>query len=144
MDPHSLKNSPLWPRSKIYFYDDPYGETLIHEIVAIKKSKNNLESIVFNHSKIWMTYTPGTKAFVPAYDYWDPTVTRDSSLRCSLVFVPDTWSNLIWLTDNISSSLFKNISLDNFVIFKDLIRCCLRDSNKFTACWYSEKSLRNH
>ena len=79
-----------------------------------------------------MTYSPGTKAFVPAYDYWDPTVTRDSNLPCSLVFVPDIWSNLIWLSDYISSSLFQTTTMENFVIFKDLIRCLLRECIKLT------------
>jgi hypothetical protein len=120
------KDAFLGPHSKISFYSDPYGENLIHEIQAIKTTKNNLESIVFNYPKIWMHYTPATRAF---YIFEWFVTSRDSNLSCSLIYLPHNWSTLISLTDYTTSTLFTDInrqSLDSFEkVIKKLLNHCI-------------------
>jgi hypothetical protein len=113
------KDAYLGPQSKISFYSDPYGENLVHEIQSIKTSKYNLESIVFNYSKIWMYYTPGTRAFY--IDDWY-IQSRDSFLPCSIVFLPHIWPTLISLTDYYTSSLFAEVNLDSLSSFTSIIK----------------------
>lgn len=109
----------LGPNAKLSFYSDKDGVNLIHEITAIKNTKSNLQSIIFNYSKIWMNYTPGTRAF---YIHDWHMQTRDSNLPCCLSFIPHYWSCLIWLSDFTTSSLFSSYSLENFEIFKEFIK----------------------
>jgi len=109
----------LGPNAKISFYSDKDGVNLIHEITAIKNTMSNLQSIIFNHSKIWMHYTPGTRAF---YIHDWHLQTRDSELPCCLTFIPYYWSSLIWISDFTTSSLFACYSFENLEIFKEYIK----------------------
>lgn len=118
----------LGPHAKISFYSDPYGENLVDEIYSIKTTKNNLETVIFNYPKIWMHYTPGTRAF---YIFEWFMTNRDSYLPCSIVFVPHIWTKLISVTDYSTGSLFSdlNVKFDNFEILAKFIRkllnhCC--------------------
>jgi hypothetical protein len=109
------KTALLGPNAKLSFYSDPYGEHLIHEIIAVKNTRNNLESVVFNQPRVWLYYTPGTRAFY-IHDWY--VQSRDSELPCNLTFVPYTWSSLIWLTDYCTSNLFKNQNLESLDTFQ--------------------------
>jgi len=111
----------LGPHAKISFYSDPYGENLVDEIYSIKTTKSNLETVVFNYPKIWMNYTPGTRAF---YIFEWYTLNRDSYLPCSIVFVPHIWTKIVSLTDYSTASLLSdlNVNLDNFEILSKFIR----------------------
>ena len=115
------KEATLGPHAKISFYSDPYGENLVDEIYSIKTTKNNLESVVFNYPKIWMHYTPGTRAFYIFEWYFQ---NRDSFLPCSIVFIPHIWTKLISLTDYSTAYLLSelNVKLDNFEILSKFIR----------------------
>lgn len=109
------KTALLGPNAKLSFYSDPYGEHLIHEIIAVKNTRNNLESVVFNQPRVWLYYTPGTRAFY-IHDWY--VQSRDSELPCNLTFVPYHWSCLIWLTDYCTSFLFKNKNLESLDTFQ--------------------------
>jgi len=115
------KDATLGPQAKISFYSDPYGENLVDEIYSIKTTKNNLETVVFNYPKIWMHYTPGTRAF---YIFEWYTQNRDSFLPCSLVFVPHIWTKIVSLTDYSTASLLTdlNVSLNNFEVLSKFIK----------------------
>jgi hypothetical protein len=113
------KDAYLGPHSKISFYSDPYGENLVHEIQAIKTTKTNLDSIVFNYPKIWMHYTPATRAF---YIFEWFVTSRDSNLQCSLTYLPHKWSTLISLTDYTTSTLFTDINRTSLDSFEKIIR----------------------
>ena len=113
------KNANLGPHAKLTFYSDPYGENAIHEIDSFKTLTSNLESCVFNYPKVWMNYTPGTRAF---YTFeWD-LQTRDSNLPCTIAFVPYNWSPLVQLTDYCTSALFNNVNGDEMEIYRNILK----------------------
>lgn len=112
----------LGPHAKLTFYSDPYGESVIHEIDSFKTLTSNLESCVFNYPKIWMNYTPGTRAFY-SFD-WD-LQTRDSDLPCTITLIPYHWSPLVQLTDYCTSALFNNLDIKEINVFKDIIKVLL-------------------
>ena len=112
------KNAVLGPHAKLSFYSDPYGGELITEINSFKTQTPNLETVVFNYSKIWMHYTPGTRAFY--IEDWDKE-TRDSDLPCVLTLIPYTWSPLINFTDYCTSALFNEIEYNGVDMYKQLI-----------------------
>ncbi len=109
----------LGPNAKLSFYSDKDGVNLIYEITSIKNTMSNLQSIIFNQSKIWMNYTPGTRAF---YIHDWHLQTRDSELPCCLSFIPHYWSSLIWITDFSTNCLFSRYNFNNLEIFKDFIK----------------------
>ena len=74
--------------AKLQFYSDPYGENLIYELAANTTVKHFLNSIVFDQTKVWVNYTPGTRVF---YNEDWSSYPLDSHLPCSLVFVPKIW-----------------------------------------------------
>jgi len=115
------KEAILGPHAKISFYSDPYGENLVDEIESIKTTKSNLETVVFNCPKIWMHYTPGTRAF---YIFEWYTLNRDSFLPCSIVFIPHVWTNIVSLTDYSTASLLSdlNVNMENLEILSKFIR----------------------
>ncbi len=117
------KEAYLGPNAKLSFYSDPYGENLIHQIVSIKTSKYNLESVVFDYNKVWMVYTPGTRAF-SIFEWY--IVSRDSHLPCSIVFVPQSWPTLVILTDYCSSALFNDVNKDSLRVFGRIIRALMQ------------------
>ena len=113
------KTANLGPHAKLTFYSDPYGENAIHEIDSFKTLTSNLESCVFNYPKVWMNYTPGTRAF---YTFeWD-LQTRDSNLPCTIAFVPYNWSPLVQLTDYCTSALFNNVNGDEMEIYRNILK----------------------
>ena len=107
------QKASLGPQAKCTFYSDPYGENLISEITSMKTLTSNLETCVFDYPKIWMKYTPGTRAF---YIYeWD-IQSYESDLPCLITLIPYNWSLLIQLTDYCTSNLFSN---DDFNVVND-------------------------
>jgi len=105
------QKASLGPQAKCTFYSDPYGENLISEITSMKTLTSNLETCTFNYPKIWMKYTPGTRAF---YIYeWD-IQSYESDLPCLITLIPYNWILLIQLTDYCTSALF-SYDNENFV-----------------------------
>ena len=113
----------LGPQATLRFYSDEDGTNLLYEVQSIKKEKYDLQSIVLNRSKIYIEYIPGTTIFYSSEWFLH---SRDSSLPCSITFIPNYFKTLISLTrvygsenDNLPSFLshiLSNLIIDNFPI----------------------------
>ena len=115
------KEAKLIPNAKVIFYSDPYGENIINEI----NSNTNLESIVFNYSKIWLKFTEGV-------DFLNSDNNK-SNLECIVSLVPYNWSLLMELTDDFTNDLFeiedKKEGKEKFKnLIKILINLCLNNA----------------
>ena len=113
----------LGPQATLRFYSDEEGTNLLYEVQSIKKEKYDLQYIILNRSKVYIEYVPGTTIFYSSEWFMH---SRDSSLICSVTFIPNYFKTLTFLTgiygcekDNLPSFIsiiLSNLIIDNFPV----------------------------
>jgi hypothetical protein len=58
----------LAPCSKIQFFSDPDGTNLVKDILAGEEMRADLDPLMLNEGKIWVSFEEGTNALLPLHE----------------------------------------------------------------------------
>ena len=115
----------LTPCSKIQFFSDPDGTNLVKDILAGEEMRADLDPLILNEGKIWVSFEEGTNALLPA----DMQTEVVAKLECAIFQIPKEWIVVCWLTEVLSSSLIShNVSKSatfSIEVFEKLMKAIL-------------------
>lgn len=110
----------LAPNSKLRFYSDASGQSLVGQMNAGKTQLQFLAPLTVNHGKVWCHFHQGTVANL-SKELQENAL--PSSLPCCVTFIPVLWTTACWLAETLTTAKLQNPSLKDIESFyKPLVR----------------------